>query len=229
MRCAAMGSRRYDETNRSTACRSSLASFSRCCRRRSSRPRLLPRLRLRDRFFFSFFFSEAPKAGGAAPKGNGAGAGAGAGTRWVGAKGSTASASSSGSSCFLALLAFAALASLPPRLEPVFFFDAGFLGCAIWPMGTSSSSLSSSLVSVAWACNWLIGTSSSSLESFAGAGAGASLSASDADAFRLVTRVPPRRPLAIVASRSRLGRTGASPLVRVVALRVNGNSHARRD
>ena len=64
-------------------------------------------------------------------------------------------------------------------------------------MGTSSS-LSSSLVSVAWACSWLIGTSSSSLESFAGAGAGASLSASDADAFLLVTRVPPRRPRAIV-------------------------------
>jgi hypothetical protein len=57
MRCAAMGSRRYDDTNRSTAWRSSLASFSLCCRRRSSRPRLLPRLRLRDRFFFSFFFS----------------------------------------------------------------------------------------------------------------------------------------------------------------------------
>mmetsp|Transcript_24039 Transcript_24039/g.62721 ORF Transcript_24039/g.62721 Transcript_24039/m.62721 type:complete len:409 (+) Transcript_24039:134-1360(+) len=219
MRCAAMGSKRYDETNRSTAWRSSLASFSLCCRRRSSRPRRRPRLLLRLRFFFSFFFSVAPNAGGAAPKGNGAGAQAGAGARCVGAKGSTASASGgASSSAFLAFLALAALASLPPRLEPVFFFEAGFLGCAIWPMGTSSSSESSSgfaSVACAWSCE--MGTSSSSLESFAGAGAGASLSASDADAFRLVTRVPPRRPLAIVASRSRPGRARASPLVRVVA------------
>jgi len=109
----------------------------------------------------------------------------------------------------LAFLALAALASPPPRLEPVFFFFGEALG-AILPMGTSSSE--SLFVSVACACNCEIGTSSSSLESFAGAGAGASLSASDADAFLLVTRVPPRRPLAIV-----------------VALRVNGNSHARRD
>jgi len=102
----------------------------------------------------------------------------------------------------LAFLALAALASPPPRLEPVFFFDAGFLGCAIWPMGTSSSSESSSgFVSVAWAWSCEMGTSSSSLESFAGAGAGASLSASDADAFLLVTRVPPRRPRAIVVAR----------------------------
>jgi len=115
----------------------------------------------------------------------------------------------------LALLAFAAFASLPPRLEPVFFFDAGFLGCAIWPMGTSSSSESSSgFASVACACNCEIGTSSSSLESFAGAGAGASLSASDA--FRLVTRVPPRRPRAIV-------------VVRVCRAAGKSNSHARRD
>lgn len=217
MRCAAIGSRRYEETNLSTACLNSRASFSRCCRRRSSRPRLLPLLRLRDRFFFSFFCLSAPKAGGAAPNGNGAFSGAGAGARWVGAKGSTASASGgASSSAFLALLALAALASLPPRLAPVFFFDAGFLGCAIWPMGTSSSSESSSgFASVACACNCEIGTSSSSLESFAGAGAGASLSASSSFAFLLVTRVPPRRPRAIV-------------FVRVVALRVNANSHARR-
>ena len=84
-------------------------------------------------------------------------------------------------------------------------------------MGTSSSSESSSgFASVACACSCEIGTSSSSLESFAGAGAGASLSASDAEAFRLVTRVPPRRPRAIV-------------FVRVVALRVRSNSHARRE
>ena len=209
MRCAAMGSKRYDETNLSTACRNSRASFSRCCRLLSSRPRLLPLLRLRDRFFFSFFFASAPNAGGAAPNGSGfSTAGAGAGARAVGAKGSTAGSSSgASSSAFLALLALAAFASAPPRLEPVFFFFGEALG-AILPIGTSSS-LSSSFVSVACACNWLIGTSSSSLESFAGAGAGASLSASDA--FRLVTRVPPRRPRAIV-----------------LALRVNANSHARR-
>ncbi len=208
MRCAAMGSRRYDDTKRSTACRNSRASSSRCCRLRSSRPRLLPLLRLRDRFFFSFFFASAPNAGGAAPNGSGfSTAGAGAGARAVGAKGSTAG-SSSGSSAFLALRAFAAFASLPPRLEPVFFFFGEALG-AILPIGTSSSE--SLFVSVACACNCEIGTSSSSLESSAGAGAGASLSASSSFAFRLVTRVPPRRPRAIV-----------------LALRVNANSHARR-
>ena len=213
MRCAAIGSNRYDETNRSTACRNSLASFSRCCLLLSSRPRLLPRLLLRLRFFFSFFCLSAPKAGGAAPKGNGAFSAAGAGARWVGAKGSTASTSGgASSSAFLAFLARAAFASLPPRRLPVFFFDAGFLGCAIWPMGTSSSSESSSFV--ACACNCEMGTSSSSLESFAGAGAGASLSASSSFAFRLVTRVPPRRPRAIVLA--------------FLALRVNANSHARR-
>mmetsp|Transcript_2737 Transcript_2737/g.6199 ORF Transcript_2737/g.6199 Transcript_2737/m.6199 type:complete len:530 (+) Transcript_2737:1175-2764(+) len=195
MRCAAMGSRRYDDTNLSTACRNSRASFSRCCRLRSSRPRRRPRLLLRLRFFFSFFFASAPNAGGAAPNGSGfSTAGAGAGARAVGAKGSTAGSSSgASSSAFLALLALAAFASAPPRLEPVFFFFGEALG-AILPIGTSSSE--SLFVSVACACNWLIGTSSSSLESFAGAGAGASLSASDA--FRLVTRVPPRRPRAIV-------------------------------
>ena len=125
----------------------------------------------------------------------------------------------------MALLAFAAFASAPPRLEPVFFFFGEALG-AILPMGTSSSESLFVSVACAWSCE--MGTSSSSLESFAGAGAGASLSASDADAFLLVTRVPPRRPLAIVASRSRLGRARASPLVRVVALRVSANSHARR-
>ena len=141
---------------------------------------------------------------------------AGAGARCVGAKGSTASASGgASSSAFLALLALAALASLPPRLAPVFFFDAGFLGCALWPMGTSSSSESSSgfaSVACAWSCE--IGTRRRR-SSFAGAGAGASLSTSSSFAFLLVTRVPPRRPRAIV-------------FVRVVALRVNANSHARR-